>query len=285
MQPQVNDDIDEFDAAFDEDVTESDQFDNDEEAAEPESEAEQEPEQAEQADADDVDATDDEPLSNGEPAQQQQDSDNAPDWEQKYKSFEGRYKAEKVQFDTVRGENEQLRKRLAQLESKADVSSGDESDDKEAKGDVPSDFEDWPELQDYIDQKVSDRIQNALGEVDQRLAPVDDMLQRQEAERAAQRIREKHSDIQELVNSGQLMSWIESQPDLVKNRYIEVFERGTVDESIALLDLYKSQAGGGSSSPESNKSKARQSAAVRTKASKPIARAGKDDFDGAWDEV
>ena len=203
-------------------------------------------------------------------------------WKQKFKSFEGRYRKEKADWQ----------KRLAELEEKVGSSSGSSKETVEDQQEEDKDFDqfmtDFPELADPIakmirkeaEKIVEDRVGTLKKE---EIEPLANTARNTEAERHQKAIQDAHPNFQEMISSGQVQSYIDSLPTMYRNEAERVVESGDTNEVIELLNEVKKSTG----TPKSKET-------AKRKTVKPVKRhsqgppktkkADPDDFDAAFDE-
>lgn len=80
--------------------------------------------------------------------------------------------------------------------------------------------------------KINDEVKNQI-------FPVYQQLQLSEAQKTHQSIRKAHPDTDTILQSGELVKWIDSLPPMYRVGAQRVFTRGTAEESIALLTEFK----------------------------------------------
>ncbi len=92
-----------------------------------------------------------------------------------------------------------------------------------------------------------DRIENVKGsinnEVRNQVTPLYQHVRLSGAEQQRQAILKAHPDMQELVDSGEVLNWINSMTPIYKTGATRVYYSGNAEESIALLNEYKKQKG------------------------------------------
>lgn len=225
---------------------------------------------------------------------------------QKMKSWDGRLSREARERERLARENEQLKQRL---QSQAPAGSGpgnpDTHNSQPGTADGPNVDTDGPEdedlkrfredygddMADFIDKrarKIADeRAQTQVSALSQRLTPIEEAQQQVAQEQHARMIQEAHSDAMDLVSSGAIEQWIDGQPSFLADSMRQVYQQGSTDQVIELLDRYKaenpSESASGNDRPASPR--AAKARAVRSRSGgPPKARAGKEDFDSAWDQ-
>ena len=207
--------------------------------------------------------------------------------EQRYKSFEGRYKKEKTTtIKALRDEIEALRSELTEIKSK----KGAESEDTENL------LEDFPGLDKLIEQrameivtKVTGQKQSAevTGEPTSEISADADTTQPQgpsveelQAQHIAA-IKQAHPDLDGIMAGNELFEWIDGLEGSYKTFYADVAQRGTTQQVIDMLTLFKQQR----SDKKKKKSKAKPAKPVRSRPAAPQMSdplGSPDDFDAGW---
>ncbi|WP_019558485.1 hypothetical protein [Thioalkalivibrio sp. ALE12] len=226
--------------------------------------------------------------------------------EHKMKSWEGRLSREARERQRLAEENEQLKQRL---QTQAPAGGGPDNPDTQRNqpgtADGPNADTDGPddedlqrfrdefgdEMADFIEKrarKIADeRAQSQVSALSQRLTPLEEAQQQVAQEQHARQVQEAHSDAMDLVQSGAIEEWIDAQPSFLATSMRQVYEQGSTDEVIELLNRYKAenppeQPSGDDRPANPRAAKAR---AVRSRSGgPPQKRAAADDFDAAWDQ-
>ena len=108
-------------------------------------------------------------------------------------------------------------------------------------------FEIHPEIANavktLVDTKVSAVKKNVETELKTRVEPIQQQIFQSEADKHFSTIRAAHPDISAILDSGDLFTWINSLPPVMQNGAKYVYQYGTAQEVISLLDDYKSARG------------------------------------------
>ncbi len=88
-----------------------------------------------------------------------------------------------------------------------------------------------------VDSIVEKRMSALLSQLNQQLAPVFATTQTVANNAHEQAILNKHSDAFDIIDA--VGSWVDKQPPILQTTYKDVLEKGTADQVIQLLDLYK----------------------------------------------
>lgn len=101
-----------------------------------------------------------------------------------------------------------------------------------------------PDIADAIREYVDSRNSSIATTVEQQLAskvrPIQEHLAQNETERHASMIRAAHPDVGAIMESGQLVQWINNLSPAMRSGAIFVYQNGTAAEIISLLDEFKS---------------------------------------------
>ena len=108
-------------------------------------------------------------------------------------------------------------------------------------------FEIHPEIANavktLVDTKVSAVKKNVETELKTRVEPIQQQIFQSEADKHFSTIRAAHPDINAILDSGDLFTWIDSLPPVMQNGAKYVYQYGTAQEVISLLNDYKSARG------------------------------------------
>ena len=100
-------------------------------------------------------------------------------------------------------------------------------------------------------------------------------------------IAKVHSDYNTYIDNGDLVNWIDSQPERYKNFYTEIYKEGDTTEVIGLFNDFKKSNGIANSTVAPKKTKSKPGVTPETKTVPVVSKApiGKDDFEAAFDEA
>lgn len=158
-------------------------------------------------------------------------------------------------------------------------------------------IKEFPELErpirQLIQQEVSTSVEQVLGQVDQRYAPVVQAVQQVSSSAHERAIAEAHPDYRDLATSGVVLRWIENQPPYIAESLRRVYDGGTTADVIDMLHRFKRATGFAAPKPQSNpavSSRKQQkmqalSAVPGSSSSPPKPQKKSEDFDSAWEEA
>jgi antitoxin component of RelBE/YafQ-DinJ toxin-antitoxin module len=196
---------------------------------------------------------------------------------QRFKSFEGRYKKEKEQWEQAR--------HPAPKEPEAPKDQAPDPDAefldkfrKEYNDDVIKAVEliSTKKARQLLDQVAAEKI-----------VPIEQAYARTAQEAHFHAIQSAHKDWEDVVGSDGFNHWVEKQPGFLKAAYMQVLERGTSTDVIDLLSTYKGAAVKPPAKPDVNPAKAKAASAVKPtgRGAVPSAKPKTLSFDEAWDEA
>lgn len=221
---------------------------------------------------------------------------------QKTKSWEGRIRKANELRAEAEEELARLREEVQQLRAQP-KKEGAPADESVSLDDSTLDafVREFPELQAPLAALVRKEAKSLVEQEIGQLRPAVEQMQKSEAERKedAQKaivaehfrtIRAAHKDFDALIEKGTLRKWIDNQPAIYQKALNEVYERGTAEEIIAMVDQMKGEVALESpttTKPGDKRDKLRSMMAVRGSA--PIIpkenKIAEDDFDAAWEEA
>lgn len=237
-----------------------------------------------------------------EPAAQDGETDYKALYEkelQRTRSWEGRLSAKDKEIKDLQNQLQNLEQKIQSPSSDSSAqnvqSDQQQQDSSQAKGELDEFFKEYPELQKplmtLVNNVVEEKTKQAIGQIEQRFGPVQESVQRQEAEQHKQAIYEAHSDVDSIVQSGQLEKWVEAQPDYISESMKRVIQEGSTEQVIDLLSRFKEATGFGKTAPaqkqeESASQKKKAAGAVPSHSPGPKQEgAKKDDYESAWREA
>lgn len=180
---------------------------------------------------------------------------------QRTSSWDGRIKAANEKVKSLEAENQTLKE---QLEAKpaADPTEEGELSDKEKMDMFRTSF---PELTDVVDilEKKINKIKPAKpsevpAKTDIEPAKADPKPAETDTTEHFKLISEKHPDIDELVKSGALTTWINKQENYIQPYLNDVCAKGTADQIINMVSEFKTKTGWKSRIEQGNKDKDKQ---------------------------
>jgi hypothetical protein len=145
-------------------------------------------------------------------------------------------------------------------------------------------------------KKLRSEIDEKLAALDARIKPVIQNVESMENETHFNTIESAHPDYETFVADGSLMSWIEKKPAYLRPALKNVYEHGTAEDAISLLDDFKRETNIPLTQPPVKENvvdidkrraeKRKALAGVDTRRSAVAVQAPiKDDYEGAFDEA
>jgi hypothetical protein len=228
---------------------------------------------------------------------------------QRTSSWDGRIKAANKKAKELEAENASLKEQLAKVQE----SSNDTEDqtDQEVMDKFKETFPELIEFADVMQRKIDKRLPNTPVKVDPEPEDNGDQdatdnqsttvdtgqseKQKQAAANEHHRLtRKAHPDLDEAVSTGVLLTWINQQPDYIKDHLGEVYYgengKGSAQQVIDMVTNFKSKTGWKSQLPTGNKAKEdklQSMVANEGESTGPVDKTEKDknDFAGAAKEA
>lgn len=257
--------------------------------------------------ADDIPQSDDTPTGDeeGAPAEESDPDGEEPDGETDYKAlYEKEVQRNKSWEGRIRAANQRAEEAERAAAAAREKKVAEEPLDKApAPADDPeleSFFDNYPELKAPFNKLVDIRgeqiARKIVHEEIQKLTPelteIKSKVQSVTAHDHFARIAAVHPDYQQVAASPDLISFIEEQPAFVRDRYQEIADKGSTEDVIELLTVYKqsrAQSAKGEPPAKQKQSKAAKAAALEavpsSKAHLPKGGPDKDDFDAGWEDA
>jgi len=195
------------------------------------------------------------------------DNDSDVDWKAKADSLEAELAKERQKTSSWNGritaannKVKEYEERIVQLNAKiaAGSSSSDnaESNSNDSETAVLNKFrEDFPEMGSVIDifekridaaksSRAKDTDDNSYdGPTDAEVNTDNDGGKKEPVTDHMKAIREIHPDLDEAVNSGVLLTWINTQPDFIRSTLQTIYEKGSSDQVIKMVSEFKAKSG------------------------------------------
>ena len=166
---------------------------------------------------------------------------------QRTSSWDGRIRAANKKANALEKENAELK---AQLEEQATAKTDEQKMSDQEKMELFR--ENFPELADFADimQRRVDEAKAVAASKPAKVEsdPAQDFTENQSPAESGQddhmtKIRSAHNDVDEIVKSGALLTWINSQPVYLQPGLKNLLDSGTASELISMLTEFKTKSG------------------------------------------
>ena len=215
--------------------------------------------------------------------------------EQKIRSAEGRYQKSEEKLQEFQGSIQTMQQQLASLNENNANPDDTQDTGKEAQDVVPEGWskEEWDDFKD--DQPVTAELhEKQTRQVQEIREDLEEYRTTKEAESLQTQFRgtvlEAHPDYDDLLKNERthIETFINEQTNpIVKSAYQHVYEQGTADEVVQLVNDYKAVRPD-SGHAQSKRSKADDALAITSRSASPnVSHRGSvdpDDFEKAWDD-
>lgn len=183
---------------------------------------------------------------------------------QRTASWDGRIKAANKKVKELEAENKQLRAKL--LEDNDNDSPGTDQSDEEVMATFRKTFPELVEVIDIMQKKIDAKAssptptpaKDETDSTDQDLKTDEDEY-KEEADRLHKehigRIKAVHKDLDEIIKSGSLMTWINNQADFIRPHLNNIYQSGSSDQIIKMVTEFKTKSGWKSQSQRQANSK------------------------------
>jgi hypothetical protein len=204
--------------------------------------------------------------------------------DQQYNSLQGMYNSTAEELETLKKNPPKAEEKAAEPDVDAILTELGLNDDEEMKAAMGE--------YDYIVKPILRAVGRSLSKKEQQHLPPEKIAELVQQAVAVDRhfttIRGTHKDYDDLIKTGRLKGYVDSLPEGPdKNKARGVFEKGTADEVIDLVNHFKGINGRAASDAERSK-KITDLTVVKSRQT-PISMKGgggeiaKDDFDGAYE--
>lgn len=202
------------------------------------------------------------PPAATEPVEDDKDTDwkaRALEAESKLKDLEAELAKEVQKTKSWNGRITAANKRVKELEDelakvKADRPTREQLDREGKIAKFKDDFPEFTEFVDAMQQQIDEKTTPAKVEPeptaadadDQTVDPVDNTNDNDNGDEPTEHyttITEAHPDIDEILNTGVLMTWIRKQNKLVQPHLENLFQKGSAEQLIEMVNQFKEQTG------------------------------------------
>jgi hypothetical protein len=178
------------------------------------------------------------------------------DWKAEAERLKTELATEKQKTSSWNGRITAANKRAEDAEKKLELAAKDKPvDDPDADDSTKSDVaklekfgEDFPELKNTIDiilKKVEGKADKTQDKDPIKTDPIEEKADEKAADlsTAQAEIRKAHPDIDEAVNSGVLLTWINQQADFIRPTLQTIYNKGEATEVIKMVTEFKNKSG------------------------------------------
>ena len=199
--------------------------------------------------------------------------------EQRFKSFEGRYKKEKEDWERKSTE------RVAPPAPKEEPKDATPAPEDEFLDKFRRDYND--DVLKAIELVAERKARKLVEEVNtSRIEPLQQAYAKTAQEAHFSAIRNAHGDWEQVVGSDAFQGWVGNQPGFLKAAYQSVLERGTAQDVVDLLGSFKAATTKPATKPTVNPAKVQAAKPVKTPhGTMPAQAPMHQDFHSAWDEA
>lgn len=204
---------------------------------------------------------------------------------QRTRSWDGRLRVADSKIKELEDELRKAKESQAKSPSSRDVEDDDAI--------LNTFLEEFPDLEKpltvLVAKKAKEQAEALITSKLSEFTPIKQTYEKQMAANHMQAIASSHPDWQELVKSGSVQQWIESQPEYMKVPLNRVYQQGSTEEVIDLLNRFKAMNGVPNTTPTGQKNKKDKiSSAVAVQAGRslpPKREPDPNDYDGTWERI
>ena len=181
------------------------------------------------------------PRRRGRPRKEETSEDSRSEYERIYNDYKQNAEA---QLGLYKSRIQQLAQELKELKSKQEQSKAEPAPLPEKVKEV---FEMYPDIGEavsaYVQSQLSHTKQSLVHDVEQQIQPIKSHLVLSDVQKHQMAIEAAHPDLKNILQSGDLIRWIDSLPPVMKAGAQQVYQYGDSAAVISLLDDYKTSRG------------------------------------------
>lgn len=181
------------------------------------------------------------PRRRGRPRKDETSEDSRSEYERLYNDYKQNAEA---QLGLYKSRIQQLAQELKELKSKQEQSKAEPAPLPEKVKEV---FEMYPDIGEavsaYVQSQISHTKQSLVHDVEQQIQPIKSHLVLSDVQKHQMAIEAAHPDLKNILQSGDLIRWIDSLPPVMKAGAQQVYQYGDSAAVISLLDDYKTSRG------------------------------------------
>ena len=185
-------------------------------------------------------------LDKTDPEESKENSDQASftlDYQKLYEQNKQTYEA---QLKLVTSRLKELSEKYQELKEQK-AAKAKESEEIPPK--LKEFYESYPDIADAVKAMVDSKLNSTVNQVEHAIAtrvkPIEQNMAQESARQHIERIRSAHPDVIAIVESGDLVEWINSLPAVEREGAAYIYQQGNADQIIALLNSYKSARSAG----------------------------------------
>lgn len=181
------------------------------------------------------------PRRRGRPRKEETSEDSRSEYERIYNDYKQNAEA---QLGLYKSRIQQLAQELKELKSKQEQHKSEPAPLPEKVKEV---FEMYPDIGEavsaYVQSQLSHTKQSLVHDVEQQIQPIKSHLVLSDVQKHQMAIEAAHPDLKNILQSGDLLRWIDSLPPVMKAGAQQVYQYGDSAAVISLLDDYKTSRG------------------------------------------
>ena len=182
-------------------------------------------------------ANNEQPRKRGRPRKEEIQSDTESEYEKLYKDYK---QTAESQINLYRSRLNQLSQEFQELKAKTKTK-------KEEPAQLPDDvkevFEMYPDIGKAVTAYVESQKESMIRNVEEQISPIKSHLVLNDVQKHENAIKAAHPDVNSILQSGDLHTWIESLPPVMKAGAQQVYQYGDTEAVISLLNDYKESRG------------------------------------------
>jgi hypothetical protein len=173
---------------------------------------------------------------------------------QRTASWDGRIKAANKRVKELEAENKKLTEQLLELNSNKSSKSGDSQSDEEVMATFRETFPELVEVIDIMQRKIDAKATAPTTPAKESTYVPDDDDEEDEGEKLKAEmekvrqehlntIRKAHPGMDEMVSTGVLKSWINTQPEYIQPHLNQIYKTGSSNQIIKMISEFVEQTG------------------------------------------
>lgn len=190
-----------------------------------------------QASIDESNAEQPAPRRRGRPRKEETQTDTEFEYEKLYNEYK---QTAESQINLYRSRLNQLSKEFQELKASTKTKK---EEPVQLPDNVKEVFDMYPDIGNAVASYVESQKASMLRDFEEQIQPIKSHLVLNDVQKHENAIKEAHPDLQSILQSGDLNLWIDSLPPVMKAGAQHVYQYGSTDEVISLLNEYKESRG------------------------------------------
>lgn len=177
------------------------------------------------------------PRRRGRPRKEETQTDAEVEYEKLYKEYK---QTAESQIGLYKSRLNQLSQEFQELKARTETNKQEPA---QLPDEVKEVFEMYPDIGKAVSSYFESQKQSMIKDMEEQIKPIKSHLVLNDVQKHENAIKAAHPDLNSILQSGDLVRWIDSLPPVMKAGAQHVYQYGDTDAVISLLNEYKESRG------------------------------------------